>query len=70
MAEVAGEELWSGVACCKGQPDGHAFLDLPALSQRIARLYMSLLLMVCIVRTMSVVLPMHHRSMTMLKFSF
>lgn len=60
VAEMAGEELWSGVACCKGQPDGHTFLDLPALSQRIARLCMSLSLMVCIVHTMPVVLPMHH----------
>ncbi|XP_078802440.1 growth hormone releasing hormone receptor, like isoform X5 [Oryzias latipes] len=26
VAEVAREELWGGLTCCKGQPDGHALL--------------------------------------------
>lgn len=29
VAAVAGQELWRGVTCSQGQPDGHAFLALP-----------------------------------------
>lgn len=32
VAEVAGEELWSGITCCQGQPDGHALLVVSGLT--------------------------------------